>query len=76
MNLYLNIKKTDSRNTYHKFIAIHINEKALIIFVLIFGLKTEAQINNNKEGTDIHIVGFNTLFANYYQDNLKLNPLK
>ena len=50
----------------------------LIVFALLFGLKTEAQINNSKEITTnptMHNVGFITLLTHYYEDGLKLNPL-
>ena len=53
-------------------------KKVLIVFTLIFGLKTEAQINNSIEITTnptMHNVGFITLLAHYYEDGLKLNPL-
>ena len=53
-------------------------KKILIIFILIFWLKTEAQINNNIEvmtNPTMHNVGFITLLAHFYEDGLKLNPL-
>jgi hypothetical protein len=54
-------------------------KKALIIFVLIFGLKTEAQINNSKEAPEnlaMHNVGFSTLLVHCHEDGLRLYHIK
>ena len=54
-------------------------KKVLIIFVLIFGLKTEAQIKNSKEAPEnlaMHKVDFTTLLVHYHEDGLQLYPIK
>lgn len=53
-------------------------KKLFILFALITGLNTEAQLKPNSEVTTnptIHNIGFITLLAHYYEDGLKLNPL-
>lgn len=53
-------------------------KKLFILFALITGLNTEAQIKTNSEVTTnptVHNIGFITLLSHYYEDGLKLNPL-
>jgi len=53
-------------------------KKIFILFALIIGLHTQAQLRTNKEvsvNPTIHNIGFITLLAHYYDDGLKLNPL-